>query len=224
MKASSWEYRCSLIFHCQVRLWQWMAMAYLLPIANHSVTDLGCHWTNLPRWCLTSTTVWHLGRLDGLVFPGNGSVFASGFWSSAVKSEISAFFYCSSCYWSRVPILPSSAEAQEEQGCNQGFDALCKSFTFLFGGLEEARDSCDVVIQHLWKLIENSGWSHMLYQGAILTYPPLSDNKPEVFQASGTPPGKAFVWATANPVLATDIRCSPVWLVGTNWTSEVNNH
>ena len=32
-----------------------------------------------------------------------------------------------------------SAEAQEEQGCNQGFDALCKSFTFLFGGLEEAR-------------------------------------------------------------------------------------
>ena len=71
--------------------------------------------------------------------------------------------------------------------------ALIKSFTFLFGGLEEARDSCDVVIQHLWKLIENSGWSHMLYQGAILTYPPLSDNKPEVFQASGTPPGKAFV-------------------------------
>lgn len=43
-----------------------------------------------------------------------------------------------------LKVVSDLYDCLEEQGCNQGFDALCKSFTFLFGGLEEVQKVLDV--------------------------------------------------------------------------------
>ena len=43
-----------------------------------------------------------------------------------------------------LKVVSELYDTLEEQGCNQGFDALCKSFAFLFGGLEEVQKVLDV--------------------------------------------------------------------------------